>query len=266
MAPRRLIKKLKKEMSTRIEPEFNVKSPLSDMEALMAPIDKATNFFKRVWENLHHQSRQSWMQVMIAVIASILITMTLTSIFMGDSSRRGSETFGLIARLETLKQTHDYYTTMATKDEMLVSWIKLFSRWEYRLGGDPRYNAGDCVGAVYEFLKKWDSNVYFENVKGIVSRVENLAARGEIAKRNSPDSIKHGDLIVIQMTRNQPEHVAIVYDVANGYVRYMDVNAGSRTWGFEKTKWGSDQIYGIWEMSYSFWIGPIMQQINERKR
>lgn len=262
---KRLIKKLKKEMSTRIEPEFNG-SKISDMEALMAPYEKTKNFLKRVWENLHHQSRQSWLQVFIAIVVSIIITMTLTSFFLGDHRGRNNETFGLISRLETLKQSHDYYTTMATRDEMLVSWIKLFSRWEYRLGGDPRYNAGDCVGAVYEFLKKWDSNVHFENVKGIVQRVENLAARGEIAKRTSPGTVKHGDLIIIQMTRNQPEHVGIVYDVTNGMVRYMDVNAGTRTWGFEKTLWGSNQIYAIYSISYSFWIGPIMQQINDRTR
>lgn len=237
------------------------------MFELTKPFEPEHGFFQRIWEKMHHPMHQiNWMTFFFTMAVITLLTVIITIInvrIFSDERHHSEEKFGLIARLEALKQSHDYYTTMATKDEMLVSWIKLFGAWKYRMGGDPRYNNGDCVGAVYEFLKKWNSNVYFDNVQGIVSRCENLAERGELLKRTRIEQVKTGDIIIIQLEPNRPQHAGIVYDTPKGQVRYMDVNAGVMTWGLEREIWGSSRIYAVYEMSYSLWIGNLMKKINE---
>ena len=232
--------------------------------------EKTKNIFKKLWEKIHHPMKQiNWMMFFIIMVIVTTVTMitTTTVIKVSNIERdKQEERFGLIAKLESLKQSHDYYTEMATKDELLVSWIKLFSNWSYKYGGDPRLDRGDCVGSVYEFLRKWESNIYFENVRSIVARAENLLARGELEKRSKISQVQTGDIIVIQLRPNRPEHVGIVYDVANSYVRYMDVNAGVKTWGLEKVKWGNARIYAIYSVSFSLWVGDLMKKINEINR
>jgi len=240
----------------------------NEMALLMQPLENKKgfkNYMKHLWESSHYPIRKiNWITFFFIIAISTFITISATNLISKHVSK-DKEAFGLLAKLESLKQSHDYYTSMATKDEMLYSWIKSFSKWRYKVGGDPRNGNGDCVGAVYDFLRMWNSNVYFENIQWIITRCESLISRGELKKRLKYDEVKTGDIIIIQLKPNSPEHVGIVYDTTNGFVRYMDVNAGVQTWGLEKFKFGTMNIYAIYEVSYSLWIGSLMKEINEIK-
>lgn len=219
--------------------------------------------YKKIWEKLTLPLTNINKLVMITIIifsiASAIITTTL--ILRIDGVKR--EKFGILQRLETLKQTHTYYTKFATKNELLNKWVWHFGDWNYSRGGDPRYERGDCVGAVYKFLRGWNSNVEFENVDSIVKRAKNLAARGELDIRKNIKDIQSGDIIILQVKKNYPSHIGIVYDTPNKYVRYLDVNAQVGTWGLGKHKWGAMNIHMIFGVSYSFWCGNLIKEINK---
>jgi hypothetical protein len=206
---------------------------------------------------------KNWIIVIVIVMAIVVPMILLIS----NSTQHAQLTqqYGMFAKLRELKQTHDYYSSMATKDELLISWVKMFSNWRYKQGGDPRYNTGDCVGAVHQFLQKWESVVAFEDVNGIIQRCKNLEERGEILKRTNPLAIKHGDLIIFNFGVDIPKHVGIVYDYTNGWVRYMDVNAVTGTWGFEKVKWGTPSIHAVYNVSFALWIGDTVRNLSSSK-
>lgn len=234
-------------------------------------LKKLTEPFKekwyiKLWENLTTQlTGINKLGIIISFVVAIGITAVITMFIIPkgfEQTKMEDAKFGILQRLEGLKQSHNYYTKMATKDELLVSWIKQFSEWTYKLGGDTRNNSGDCSGAVFQFLRSWGANVNFGDVKSIVSLAENLAARGELKIRKNISEVRSGDIIVTQQSSSNPIHVGIIYDTANGYVRYIDVNSIVQGMGFEKQKFDSAGIYAIYEVSYSMWVGDLMQKIN----
>jgi hypothetical protein len=220
-------------------------------------------WLRKFWSNVHHPIKQNWFTLFFIIAFTMMSTMIITKVFF--PSRSNQQEFGMLAKLETLKQSHDYYTSMATKDEMLMSWVKLFSNWRYSVGGDPRYNNGDCVGAVHEFFKQWNSNITFEDIDAIIRRGKSLEDRGEMKRRTAIADVHNGDLIIFDFGNHTPKHVGVVYDQVNGLVRYMDVNGYTLTWGLERVRFGDKSIHAIYEVSYSFWIGNLMQEINKKK-
>jgi len=175
-----------------------------------------------------------------------------------------SEQFSFYQRIREFDKSHQYYTTIATKNELFTKWIELFDGWRYVLNGDPKYKKADCVGAVYHFLTNgWNSNMYLEDVKSIVGRAKILAKKSELKIRRSKYSIKSGDLIIIQVVKNKPSHAGIVYDVQNNWVRYFDLNIKHRTWGMRSVRWKDWRVYAIYEISLSFWLGDLCSQARE---
>ena len=85
----------------------------------------------------------------------------------------------------------------------------------------------------------------------------------ELEIRRTPGSVRPGDIIVTQLRPNDPGHVAIVYDVKNNHVIYMDMNGRYNGWGMYSHKWGARNIYAIYSVSFSLWCGDIMQKINK---
>lgn len=256
-------------VKNKINEKKDLNKPINkeELTQLIAPLEKKIKGIKGVWQKLKELVttpiyKITWFTFIILLTFVFILTLTVT---WNISNNRFTPTssYGLLAKLDDLKQSHTYYTTMATKDELLISWIKSFSNWKYSSGGDPRYDKGDCIGAVYTFLRNWNSNIYFENVPLTAQRCENLLNRGEIDKRKTLNEVKTGDLVILQ-TMGKPDHVGIVYDVANGYIRYMDVNVLVQTWDLSRRRLDDKSIYGIYSVSYSFWLGDLMQQINKR--
>lgn len=221
---------------------------------------------KLIWKYLNGQaSNISRLGLILSFVFAMTTTGIVTISVIPDKiieTKKADEKFGLLQRLKSLKESHNYYVKMATKNELIVSWIKQFGNWRYVSGGDPRYNTGDCIGAAHKFLRSWGANVAFENVKKTVGRINNLVSRGEQKKRKNRRQIKTGDIIIIRSSRG-PSHIGIIYDVTTtGYIRYMDVNSMMKTWGLQYHKWKDWSIYGIYEISYSFWVGNLMVKIN----
>lgn len=255
-----------------ITPETKIKAkskPINkkELEALTASM-KSTNKIKAFFDNLYETlttpiNKITWASFTFLLVLVFSFTFVITWNVSSDFNMTPTNEQGLMYRLDNLKQSHTYYTTMATKDELLIAWIKSFSSWNYSLGGDPRLSRGDCTGAVFTFLRQWNSNVHFENVNATARRAENLVTRGEMQKRSSINDIETGDLIILKVG-DVPDHIGIVYDTPNGFVRYMDVNALVQGWDLPKRRFDDKVIYGIYSMSYSFWLGDLMKQVNER--
>ena len=249
-----------------------------EQENLLAPFtgkfDKIRKFIKqnwffkitsRLWQMAHYpMKKMNWISF-FAVIA-IIIGVTAFAINWSASRKResgvGFEQFSVMSQLEQLKKTHEYYTKVATKEERLMRWVMAFSKWKYQLNGDPKYQQGDCVGAVYYYFQKWGSNFQLENVPWLISRTQNLANRGELKIRKCINDVHSGDIIILIIS-SENKHVGVVYDTVGPYVLYMDMNVATNMGLTTPITWGNGQIQSICEVSYSLWIGDLMAELNK---
>ena len=99
----------------------------------------------------------------------------------------------------------------------------------------------------------------------MIERFKQLEALKLTAKRLNVKQVKNGDIIFfnpMQINDENRWHVAIVYDVNNNYICYMDVNGKLGTMGFNYEEFGSRKIHSIYDVSFAFWIGDLL--INEQ--
>lgn len=234
---------------------------------------KNLNKFKVVLQMFLNKKLNKY--VVVAVLSSILSSMLVYSIITNykvdprDKYLSPHKEFGVSIqqRLDELKKGHNYYTKVATKEELMVKWIEMFSRSRYRRDGNPKYNEYDCISAVIHFFWRWNSNIFLENVKALKSRSEKLSALSQLEIRKTYTRVKPGDIIIFNPIRGN-WHCGIIYDKKNGYILFMDVNAvimgsGMGQYKFKNWKEKSDRINMIIEPSYSLWIGNLLQRLNK---
>lgn len=243
-------------------------APKTEEEVMQAEAEALTKSFKKDWkEKFHDFIFNSNHAIAFFILGIIGVISTITIIFVlmfadlskPNNNKIAEDNFGMVKRMQQLKKSHQYYTQTASKDELLMSWVHNFSNWKYVTNGDPKYGRADCVGAVYYHFQKWESNIKLENVKWLVRRIKNLEERKEIKIRKKITQVKPGDIIIIQVQRGKPSHLGIVYETANGHVRYMDMNGRYLKWGLRDYKWGDWKIYLIAEVSFPLWIGDIIR-------
>lgn len=142
----------------------------------------------------------------------------------------------------------------ATKDEKFQRWIKMFSNCTYKIGGEY-----DCLTSILAYLKSWGANIITENIPSLVSRFEKLNALGQL-KIKYPREAKEGDIIIFKPNRNNIYHCGIIYDIKNNFIIYMDVNIKLMGMGISDVELNSDKIKGIYEISFSLWLGDFLNK------
>jgi hypothetical protein len=240
---------------------------------LLAPLfmrDKMKNMFKKIgtkiWQLAHYTPKINWLSLitLIVLISCVVFVATFWKWGTKNGVDISSEKFNIISRIDELKKSHSYYYKVSTKEEKLVKWITLFSDWKYKTDGNFRDKNADCVGAVYLFLQKFNSNVQLETVSVMLKRAQNLAERGELDIRKSPNQIQSGDLIFLKVSETN-QHVGIVYDVCgNGLIRYVDMGVGTMTWDLGRIQWGNPWISAVTEISFPFWLGNLISELNTK--
>jgi len=223
---------------------------------------KPKEFFGKVWETIHSPIKTfTWfsftMLLCVIIVGTVMVTKLISYSY---NPSNYNVQFNNIEKISQLKKTYEVFRS-ATKEEILVSWIDLFSNSDYSPNGDPKYNKYDCVGALNAVFNYWGANIPIENVATIVKRCNNLAERGELHIRTSYSNVQPKDIIVIQTKKNDPSHVGMVWNTNNGYIQYVDVNAKVQTIGFNDFKFGDWHIYKIYEVSYSLWVGDLLKNL-----
>jgi hypothetical protein len=234
-------------------------------------VNPVKQFFSKVsvkgWQVIHTPIRINWLSLIsivtiVSAIIIVIMVLTRSSGTQGDFIQ--DKKFSITSRVEDLKQSHNYFTKVASKNEKLVKWILMFHDFRWENNGDPKYKRIDCVGSTYWYFQKWNSNFNLETLDEFVKRAKNLSDRGELEIRRSPSSVQSGDIIVIQVD-GQLKHMGVVFDVKNNQVQYMDVNAITMGMGLERKPWGDGNIQGIYEMSFPLWCGNLMRELNTLK-
>jgi hypothetical protein len=242
-----------------------------EQKALLKPYEKPfilkvlAAVSTKLWQAAHYPIKNmSWMFFASVLLCAIGVTVGAMSFrTRGNDSSLSSEKYSTVSRISELKRTYDYFYKVASPIEKRVRWETMFSGWRYKLNGDPKYKEADCVGAVYLYYQKWGANFQLESVPWLIARVKNLSERNLVRIRKSTNEVVSGDLIILKISEEN-QHVGVVLDTPNGYVRYMDVNVGTMTEGLEKIKWGDPAIVYVAEMSFQLWIGDLMQELNKQ--
>lgn len=232
-----------------------------EQKALLSSF-KPKEWFGKIWETIHSPMKTfTWFSfstfLIVIILGTFMVTKLVSYTYLPTNY---NEQFNKIEKISQLKKTYETFRA-ATKEEILVSWIDLFSNSDYVPNGDPKYNKYDCVGALNAVFKYWGANTPIENVATIVKRCDNLAERGGLNIRNSYGDVQPKDIIIIQTKKNDPSHVGMVWNTNNGYVQYVDVNAKVQTIGFNEFKFGDWHIYKIYEVSYSLWVGDLLKNL-----
>jgi hypothetical protein len=165
-------------------------------------------------------------------------------------------------RLQELKASHDYFTKVATTNELINRWLALFVDAAYKQGGTPNANEYDCVTSLINYFRSWGGNVAMEGIEGMDKRSDKLCLLGRLSIRKSFNEVKKTDIIIFNPL-NGSRHVGLIIATANGKLIYVDVNAGTMTWGCSWIPFGSDRIQKIYSCSYDYWTGDLMQELNK---
>lgn len=220
-----------------------------------------SNFFIGIGNWMMNHERQTFvMFFMIFIIMAVALIWQ--QIYFNDRlvTKKIDVNFTQAEKLERLKELTNSYQRYknASKKERLLRWISLFEDWRYENGGDPKFRKVDCIGALYTYFQKWDANIEIESVPWIIKRTQNLIERNLMKKRNSVSQVEPGDLVIMKVSESNM-HVGVVYDVANGWIRFMDMGVQMRTWDLARIQFGDSNLHSVVEISQSFWIGNFMQ-------
>jgi len=179
--------------------------------------------------------------------------------------RVNAEDYSPTKYYEILKQRHAEYKKL-TPAALQIRWIELFSKFEYRLDGNSKYKQADCVGSVEEFLWSWGANVAHLTVAQKLKVLKTYNEQGFNDKRTSYNQVQPGDMVFIQLSKNRPEHVGIVYDKASGYLQIMDINAKVNKMDFYDLYFTDEKIYAIYDIGLAFWSGDTYKDLFKEKK
>lgn len=165
-------------------------------------------------------------------------------------------------KINELKNSHNYYIKVATKEEFIVRWIWMFSNAKYKNDGNPKYGEYDCISAVVYYLWSWGSNIKLENIPSLNNRAELLSKLNQLDIRSSAKEVKPGDIVVFNPLKGI-WHCGVVWNITDkGDVQYMDVN-GRTGIGFGRYNFGNERIHKIYGVSYSLWVGDYLERLNK---
>jgi len=162
------------------------------------------------------------------------------------------KTLSYTEKIQHLQTTYKYYQR-APKEELLVQWVKIFSKSTYLLNGDGKYNQYDCVSSCYAFLNVMGANVTVNNVVYTYKRLQQMHALGYAKLRTNFYDIQPGDILI----SHDASHMSIVYDKKENFVIYMDVNFKLKGMGINQIHWTDKNITAIYSMSFHFWSGNL---------
>lgn len=165
-------------------------------------------------------------------------------------------------KINYLQQTHLYYSTEMTKEELAAVWDSLFSNAVYESGGSGTRNNYDCISSVRTCLKALGSNIIFKSIPHMVREYNTMASVGYLKTRKAYQEIRHGDLIIfnpVQYDDREFWHIALVYKTQGGWVEYLDMNAQYGS-GRRVVKYGDRKINMIVPVSFALWIGELMTE------
>lgn len=225
-------------------------------------MSKVVDFSKTFFSN--KKTRIIFTILSIALVFTLLISFIVDKVASNNQSFTGAQKYSVSIhqRLNELKNTHNYYRKVATKDEMIVRWIEMFSNTTYKNDGNPKYNEYDCLSAVVHYLWKWGSNIKLETIPALISRVELLSKLNQLNIRTSITNVRSGDIVIFKPVKGV-WHLGVVWNVTKSNdIQFMDMN-GRNAMGFGEYSFNSDKIYKIVEVSYSLWCGDYIEQLNK---
>lgn len=171
-----------------------------------------------------------------------------------------SEGLSDIETFKRLQESHKDYLSLSKK-QRLVKWVVKFSDATYKLDGNQKYKEYDCVGAFSYYLWGLGSNVQHEQVTKVTKRLAGLVENGSCKQRKNINQVKEGDIVIIQTKKNSPSHIGIIYGMSNKYLQICDVSAKTMGMDIYTKSFNDDMIYGVYEMSFSFWIGDLLKEM-----
>ena len=158
-------------------------------------------------------------------------------------------------RIQQLRKSYDYYTNRATSEELMVRWIKLFSKSTYALNGDGKYGRYDCVSSCYYFFNTFGSASGVKNVKITKAELDKYASMGYCKRRRYSTQVKPGDIMISYYSA----HMSIVASVSKNYITYMDVNYKLKTMGIQNIYFNDRNVTGIYSVPFQLWAGDLLK-------
>jgi hypothetical protein len=157
-------------------------------------------------------------------------------------------------KLNEAFESYKYYTEKITEEELAVKWLKMFSQYTYKMGGDPKFNQLDCIGSVWFFLKSLGYQGPMVDVNGFYEQLERQSK-----KINNFLSVRHTHIIVFQPINGIP-HIGIIYKKSTnyGYVQYMEMTGVTGNFDFNRIRIDDPRIKGIYQISFDQWKGSIL--------
>lgn len=171
--------------------------------------------------------------------------------------REQKNIFSKEEKLNEARAAYKRYRTL-DKRELQYSFFQIAGEWVYKLGGSNQFKEGDCIGAVDSTLEHYGAQLPRETVQKRIERLERLRQTGATYKcvsQYGPMAPKTGDLIFTQVSYNNPSHEAIVYDVQNGYIRYLEMGGVTKSANLMSVPIGSAQVYAVYAMTIEVWLG-----------
>ena len=209
--------------------------------------------------------------VYVLLCLIIILTITLFIVIKCDSDlnlirKVDDSKYSLQEKMNILRKDYETFSTIS-KDELQIRWIKLFSNCEYSLSGKIQDNEFDCSTAIWFYL--WSFGCYVKNidVKTVVhllKKFQNLQKLNLIKQVTKYEDIRHTNIIIFNPIGTS-WHTGMVFDKGNGYVCYMDVNARTGKPGYEAVRYGTSRIHSIWEISFAYFIGDLLIELDASK-
>lgn len=207
--------------------------------------------------------------VVLIVLVLIIVGGLIVSLSCDKTATASDILQGLSTKekLEVLIKKYDYYTKCATKEELMMKWITLFSDSTYKKGGRVTNNEFDCSSAFWFFLREFGSEAKRETVKEIVNRFESYMSLGKLKPRKKFEEIDTTDVVVFNPVSGE-WHIAIVIETGIGkrckYIRYMEVTSRVGGWSFSEIEYGShgsSKIYGVYPLPFVYFIGDLLKHL-----
>jgi hypothetical protein len=171
--------------------------------------------------------------------------------------RENKNMFSKEEKINLARANYKRYRTV-DKRELQYSFFQIAGEWIYKLGGSNQFKEGDCIGAVDSTLEQYGAHLPRETVQARIARLERLRQLGATYKCVSQYGLfapKTGDLIFIQTSYNNPSHEAIIYDVQNGFIRYLEMGGKTRSANLMTVPFGDASIHAIYSMTIEVWLG-----------
>jgi len=202
-----------------------------------------------------------WKYFLALLISWAVIGTVLAYYFYNENNvERKIEKLNYLNKIKYLKESYNHYKEMSSI-ELHTKWLILFDNVYYKSGGNSNFNNYDCLSSSWKFWKSCGANIILEEIPWMVERLKYSSFRVI-----SVDKIKRGDIIVfkpIGYGKNITWHVGVIEKAFQNKVFYMDVNGTVGTRGFNIIPFNDSKIYGIYSMTFAFWVGDLYKNTDK---